>query len=172
MRMCLCILSLHGIGYFYNYFPRLSVHLLICSCTSTIKGKSSLYSLSGGSTQDLLRIYGEIYTAMAKLRILWIKKFWEELFTYFPWYDTGHIENDATKNSSTVACVFVTAVTFLPSRCLAMMRGFLPSRCLATITGFLACRCLATIWGIQTHTHTHTHTHTVTWSHKPTLFFK
>jgi hypothetical protein len=50
----------------------------------------------------------------------------------FPWYDKGHIEN-ATNNSSIVACVFVTVVTFLPSRCLATIRGFLPSRCLATI---------------------------------------
>jgi hypothetical protein len=41
------------------------------------------------------------------------KKFWEELIAYFPKYDTGHIENDASKNSSIVACVFVTAVTVL-----------------------------------------------------------
>jgi hypothetical protein len=54
---------------------------------------------------------------------VWNKKFWEELIAYFPWYDTGHIENDATNNSSTVACVFVTAVTFLPSRCLATIGG-------------------------------------------------
>jgi hypothetical protein len=71
------------------------------------------------------------------------KKFWEQLIAYFPWYDTGHIENDASKNSYIVACVFVTAVTFLLSRCLAM------------------------IWE-----NTQTHTHTATWSHKPTLFFK
>jgi hypothetical protein len=63
------------------------------------------------------------------------KKFWEELIAYFPWYDTGHIENDASKNSSIVACVFITAVTFLPSRCLATIGAFLPSRCLATIKG-------------------------------------
>jgi hypothetical protein len=29
-----------------------------------------------------------------------------------------------SNNSSIVACVFVTAVTFLPSRCLATIRGF------------------------------------------------
>jgi hypothetical protein len=51
------------------------------------------------------------------------KKFWEELIAYFPWYDTGHIENDASNNSSVVACVLVTAVTFLPSRCLATTGG-------------------------------------------------
>jgi hypothetical protein len=61
------------------------------------------------------------------------KKFWEDLNAYFPGYDRGHIENDASNNSSTVPCVFVTAVTFLPIRCLATIRGFIPSRCLATI---------------------------------------
>jgi hypothetical protein len=35
------------------------------------------------------------------------KKFCEELIAYFPWYDTCHIENDASKNSSIVACVFL-----------------------------------------------------------------
>jgi hypothetical protein len=69
------------------------------------------------------------------------KKFWEELIAYFPSYDTGHIENDSSNNSSIVACVFVTAVTFLPSRCLATIGGFLRSRCIATI---------------GTHTHTQT----------------
>jgi hypothetical protein len=49
------------------------------------------------------------------------QKFWEELIAYFPWYDTGHIENDASNNSPIVACVFVTVVKFLPSRCLATM---------------------------------------------------
>jgi hypothetical protein len=39
----------------------------------------------------------------------------------------------ASNNSSVVACVFVTAATFLPSRCLATMGWFLPSRYLATI---------------------------------------
>jgi hypothetical protein len=73
------------------------------------------------------------------------KKFWEELIAYFPWYDTGNIENDGSNNSSTVACVFVIAVTFLPSRCLATIGGFLPSCCLATIRGFLPSRCIATI---------------------------
>jgi hypothetical protein len=52
------------------------------------------------------------------------KKFWEELIAYFPWYDTGYIENDASKYSSTVACVFVSAVTFPQSSCLAMIGFF------------------------------------------------
>jgi hypothetical protein len=88
------------------------------------------------------------------------KKFWEELIAYFPWYDTGHIENDASNNSSIVACVFVTAVTFLPSRRLATIGGFLPSSCLAKIRVLLPSRCLATIGG---------DTQTARWSHKPTF---
>jgi hypothetical protein len=63
-------------------------------------------------------------------------KFWEELIPYFPWYDTGHIENDASNNSTIVACVFFTALTFLPSRCLATIGGNLPSRFVATVGDF------------------------------------
>jgi hypothetical protein len=40
------------------------------------------------------------------------KKFWEELMAYFPWHNTGQIENESN-NSFIVACVFVTAVTSL-----------------------------------------------------------
>jgi hypothetical protein len=29
-----------------------------------------------------------------------LQKFWEELVAWFPWYDTGNIENDASNNSS------------------------------------------------------------------------
>jgi hypothetical protein len=95
------------------------------------------------------------------------KKFWEELTAYFPWYDTGHIENDASKYSCIVACVFVTAVTFQPSPCLATIVGFLSNLCLATIRELLPNRCRTTIGeGI------HRHTRTATWSHKPTLFFQ
>jgi hypothetical protein len=47
-----------------------------------------------------------------------------------------HKENDASINSSIVACVPVATVTFLPSRCLATIEGFLPSRFLATIEGY------------------------------------
>jgi hypothetical protein len=50
----------------------------------------------------------------------------------------GHIENDASNYSSIVACVFVTALMYLPCRCLATIRGFLLSRCLATIRGILS----------------------------------
>jgi hypothetical protein len=72
-----------------------------------------------------------------RLKYLLSKKFWEELMANFPWYDTGHIETDESNNSSIVACVFVTAVTFLPSRSLATIGGFLLSRYLATIGGYI-----------------------------------
>jgi hypothetical protein len=54
----------------------------------------------------------------------WQKKFLEGLIAYFPWYDTNRIENDVSNNYSIVACVFVTTVTFLPSRCLETIGGF------------------------------------------------
>jgi hypothetical protein len=44
-----------------------------------------------------------------------------------------NIENDESNNSSIVGRVFITAVTFLPNRCLAMIGGFLPSGFLAII---------------------------------------
>jgi hypothetical protein len=120
----------------------------------------------------------------------------KELIACFPWYDTGHIENDASNNYSVIACVFLTAVTFLPSHCLATIGGSLPSRCLATIGGFLPSRCLAAVGGflpscclatirgllpsrclatvgeIYRHTRALTHTQTATWYHEPTLFFQ
>jgi hypothetical protein len=64
------------------------------------------------------------------------KEFWEELISYCPWYDTGHIENGASNNNSIVAYVFVTTVKFLPSRCLTTIGGFLPSRYLVTMRGY------------------------------------
>jgi hypothetical protein len=60
------------------------------------------------------------------LSSFWNKKLWEELIAYFPWYDTDRIENDVSNNSSIAACVFITALTFLLSRCLATIREFLP----------------------------------------------
>jgi hypothetical protein len=33
------------------------------------------------------------------------KNFWLESIAYFPWYNTSHIENDASNNSSIVACI-------------------------------------------------------------------
>jgi hypothetical protein len=40
------------------------------------------------------------------------------------WYDTDRIENDASNNSPIAACVFVAAVTSLPSRYLATIGGY------------------------------------------------
>jgi hypothetical protein len=62
-------------------------------------------------TQTILNIY---------------KKFWEQLIAYFPWDDTGHIETDASTNSSVAACIFVTAVTYLAALT-EVLRGFLQS---------------------------------------------
>jgi hypothetical protein len=58
------------------------------------------------------------------MKVYFNNRFWEELIAYFPWYDTGHIDNDESNNSFIVACVFVTAVTFLPCRCLATIGGY------------------------------------------------
>jgi hypothetical protein len=52
-----------------------------------------------------------------------IKKFWEELSTFL-YYDTVLIENDASNNSSIVACVFLATVTFLPSLRLVTTGGY------------------------------------------------
>jgi hypothetical protein len=60
------------------------------------------------------------------------QKFWEEIITYFPWYDMDRIKTDLSNNSSTVGCVFVAEVTFLKYRCIAAIGEFLRSRCLAT----------------------------------------
>jgi hypothetical protein len=46
-------------------------------------------------------------------------KLWEELTAYFPGQNTDRTENDALNNSNTVACVLVSAVMLLLSRCLA-----------------------------------------------------
>jgi hypothetical protein len=78
------------------------------------------------------RLYFQSHLSLHNLRNR-NKNFWEELIAYFPWCDADYIENDASNNSSIVECVFVTAVTFLPSRC------------------------LATIWTIRRHTHRQQH---------------
>jgi hypothetical protein len=43
---------------------------------------------------------------------------------YFRWHDTDRIGNDASNNSSIVACAFVAAVKFLPSRYLATIMEY------------------------------------------------
>jgi hypothetical protein len=42
----------------------------------------------------------------------------------FLWYDMDCIQKDASNTSFTVACVFISAVTFLLSRCLAMVEKY------------------------------------------------
>jgi hypothetical protein len=66
-----------------------------------------------GREKSLSREFDEFYRFPAHLSIN--EKFWEERIAYFPSYDTVRIENAAFNNSSMVACVFVTAVTFLPT---------------------------------------------------------
>lgn len=65
-----------------------------------------------------------------------VKKFCEELNAYFYLYDTDRVEYNTSNSYSIVGYIFVVAVTFLPSRCLAMIGVFLPSRCLATVGGY------------------------------------
>jgi hypothetical protein len=65
------------------------------------------------------------------MEVIQNKYFWEELITYFPSYNTGHIKNDAPNNSSIVVCVFVIVVMFLPSLCIATLGGFLPNQAIA-----------------------------------------
>jgi hypothetical protein len=61
--------------------------------------------------------------------------FWEEVIAYVSWYDTDHIENEAS-DSSSILCVLFVAVKFLASRCLGTAREFLLNRCLAATVGY------------------------------------
>jgi hypothetical protein len=133
-----------------------------------------------GHTQGMTRRLVRLSIVLSLLFLFWNKKFWEELVAYFPWCDKGHIENHASNNSSIVACVFVTAVTFLRSRCVATISGFLlPSRCLSTI-GFFFTKPLpsndkgmfAEPLASNDKGDKQTHTRKAAWSHKPTLFFQ
>jgi hypothetical protein len=81
--------------------------------------------MSYGFRDNYYRRYGSrIITPWIHLLESVNKKFWEELIGYFPCYDTGQIEHDSSNNYSITVCLFVTAVTFLPSRCLATIGGF------------------------------------------------
>jgi hypothetical protein len=50
------------------------------------------------------------------------KKFWEYIIAYLPCYNMNRIENDASKNSSVVACEFAAHDNVLLSCCRATMR--------------------------------------------------
>jgi hypothetical protein len=132
----------------------------VCVACVSQQPATSIFRIEFSSSRLLRSIGNTTFHTSPPLN----RKFREEVIAYFCWYDTDHIENDASNNSSIVACVFVTAITFLPSRCLATIGEFLQSHCLATIRGFLPSRCLATI-------REGTHTQTGTWSHKPTFIF-
>jgi hypothetical protein len=116
------------------------------------------------------------------------KKFWEELIDHFPWYDTGHIENDASNNSSIVVRVFVTELTLLPSRCLATIGGFFTepltsndrrifTEPLSSNDGGTFNEPLPSNRRIFTEPlpsndkGIHRHTETATWCHNPTSYF-
>jgi hypothetical protein len=109
------------------------------------------------------------------------KKFWQELFTYFPLVRHAPHKNDAFNNYSIGACVFVAAVTSLPSRCLATVgdthtdwwEGFMTyavemdSGAMAYIQSFIktSSDILKLIWRGEVHWRT------VWSSYKPTFFF-
>jgi hypothetical protein len=117
-----------------------------CSETSTILFCTRIHSLTFQKTE--IFIFNAVRNSDIIWRCLWNKrschffgstkatfsrnalpkkKFWEELIAYFPWYVTDRNKN-GPNNSSILACVFIIVATFLPSRCLATIRGFLPNR--------------------------------------------
>jgi hypothetical protein len=99
-------------------------------------------------------------------------KFWEELIAHFFWYDTGHIENDASKNSSIVTCVFVTAVTCLSRNDRGIFTEPLPSNDRVFFTEPLPSNDKGTFTEPLPSNH-RGDTHTATLYHKPTFnFFK
>jgi hypothetical protein len=73
---------------------------------------------------------------MKAIEITFNKKFWEELITYFLWYDMDHIENDVSNSYSIVPCLIVAAVTFLPSRSPVTI-GWYTYRCREWRDGFM-----------------------------------
>jgi hypothetical protein len=104
-----------------------ALHLMYFILGGVFKSAAYLVLRSG---YEIIPVRPLSSSLLATQDLIYNKKFWEELIAYLPWYDTCHTENDASNNFSTVACVFVTAVTFLPSPCLATIGGFLPSRLL------------------------------------------
>jgi hypothetical protein len=93
------------------------------------KGLSALLDLLGSQvsykvSSQSLRGFSRLYFLNGFTHLKNNKKFWEELLACIPWYNTNRTENDVSNKSSVFACVFVTAVTFLPSRCLATIGGY------------------------------------------------
>jgi hypothetical protein len=54
--------------------------------------------------------------------LIWNEKFWAEIIAFFPSIRHGPQRKHVRK--FLYYCVFVAAETFLPSRCLAMIRGY------------------------------------------------
>jgi hypothetical protein len=129
------------------------------------------------------------------------KKFWEELIVHFSLIQHGpHKKRNNygdTHRQQGDLIIFVTMVTFLPSRCLATIRGFLPIRCLAMMEGdtlsliwhrshwkqriqqfFYCWVCIPYCGNVSSEPLPnndkggYTYTRTATWTHKPPLFFK
>jgi hypothetical protein len=138
-------------------------------------------------SRDTRRIFRPDIFRFLDQNFVWItRNSWKNKSSTFLWYDTDPIENDASKNYSTHAHVFVAAVTFLPSHCLATIwdtyihtdwwKGFMEY---AVVMDWGAMLCIPSSvkigFGIQKlvewvrFTDTHTHTHTAWWSHEPTL---
>jgi hypothetical protein len=126
--------------YKINHLPLISSAQIIVARTEKISVSHVLCYIDSETKRNKTQMF-----ISGHLKLIPNNTFWEELIADFPWDDIDHTENDASNNSSIVACIFVTAVTFPPSRCLQTIGGFLPNRCLATIGGI--------------HRHTHRQQH-------------
>jgi hypothetical protein len=76
---------------------------------------------AGNLRQHKSHVFDELCAVPVLVHILYLnKKFWEELIACFHLIrHRPHIKRRVHKFFSIVACVFVAAVKFLPSRCLA-----------------------------------------------------
>jgi hypothetical protein len=81
--------------------------------------RQRLWGSPSSLSNEYRRFFSRGYSGRGEKLTTHLRLVRQKLIAYFSWYNTGNIENDASNNSSIVACVFVTAVTFLPSRCLA-----------------------------------------------------
>jgi hypothetical protein len=108
----------------YNHFSWCWANNTYDLCS---EGTHARHLFSATEEQNFLSIQKLVIAhewCYCKFIILLNKKFWEDLVAYFPWHDTDCIEDCVSNNSSITACVFVAAVKFLPSRCLATIGGY------------------------------------------------
>jgi hypothetical protein len=73
------------------------------TCKKQVRNFTGLHDVT--SQKVTLFIMNAARTSNPTTKCYFKNKFWEELIAYFPWYDIGHIENDASNNSSIVACI-------------------------------------------------------------------